>query len=43
MTINSVLFLALAGCGLFAIGLYIEEWTRPKDERDPDLDDVVDR
>lgn len=42
MTINEILFFTLASCGLFAIGLYIEKWTRPKDEQDPDLDDVVD-
>ena len=42
MTINEILFLALSGCGLFAIGMYVEAWTRPRDERNPNLDDVVD-
>ncbi|MFB8829093.1 hypothetical protein ACE0DR_06210 [Azotobacter sp. CWF10] len=41
MTINEILFLALSGCGLFAIGLYIEEWTRPKDECAPDPDEMA--
>ncbi|GAB3482211.1 hypothetical protein [Azotobacter salinestris] len=42
MTFDAILFFALAGCGLFAIGLYIEEWTRPKDERAPDPDEMAD-
>ncbi|MGV6475003.1 hypothetical protein [Azotobacter vinelandii] len=42
MTINEILLLALAGCGLFAIGLYIEDWTRPKDECTPEPDEMTD-
>ncbi|WP_349573084.1 hypothetical protein [Azotobacter salinestris] len=42
MTINEILSLALAGCGLLAIGLYIEEWTQSEDEKDPVLGDLED-
>ncbi|MFC0708337.1 hypothetical protein [Azorhizophilus paspali] len=42
MSINEILSLALAGCGLLAIGLYIGGSTRSEDEKDPVPDDVVD-
>ncbi|SFY30461.1 hypothetical protein [Azotobacter vinelandii] len=42
MSITEILSLALACCGLLAIGLYIGEWTRSEDEKDLVSDDVVD-
>jgi len=43
MTINEILSLALACCGLFAAGVYVEAWMCPNDEHpDSVLGDLED-
>lgn len=42
MSIDTIISLGLAGCGLFASGLYLEGLTRPGVRPEPEPEEVVD-